>query len=161
MKLIFGDEFIFYIHFKYLWNLPTLSLAWFFFFHIEFWTMWRRSCSCQRHCHSSRTGGNYSHLYVLPWNPWFCRPSRLYHLCFCFKMLQYLVWILQSLFLERSVRLNLVLWWPTQDRSWGLGDFCNLPLHWIRGSRQAPLYKWTDHSLKFHFWNYKVHRGRQ
>ena len=27
------------LHFKYVWNLPTLSLAWFFFFHIEFRTM--------------------------------------------------------------------------------------------------------------------------
>ena len=27
------------LHFKYVWNLPTLSLAWFFFFHIEFRTI--------------------------------------------------------------------------------------------------------------------------
>ena len=32
------------LHFKYVWNLPTLSLAWFFFFHIEFRTMWRAYC---------------------------------------------------------------------------------------------------------------------
>mgnify|MGYP007015605985 CR=1 FL=1 len=137
MKLIFCYKLT--IHTSNVGNLSSLSLAWFFFNLIEFGTMWRRSCSCQHHCHSSWTSGNYSHLYVLPWNPCFSRPSRLYYSYFCFKMLQHLVWILQSLFLERSVRLNLVLWWPTQDRSWGLGDFCNLPLHWIRGSRQGPL----------------------
>ena len=26
---------------------------------------------------------------------------------------------------------------------------------------QGPLYKWTEHSLKFHFWNYKVWGGLQ
>ena len=40
MKLIFHYEFIFYTSSKYVWNLPTLSLAWFFFFHVEFRTMW-------------------------------------------------------------------------------------------------------------------------
>ena len=39
MKVIFGDEFIFYTSSTYVWNLPTLSLAWFFFLHIEFRTM--------------------------------------------------------------------------------------------------------------------------
>ena len=33
-------QWIHILHFKYVFNLPTLSLAYFFFFHIEFRTMW-------------------------------------------------------------------------------------------------------------------------
>ena len=38
------DDFWWWIHilqFKYVWNSPTLSLAWFFFFCIEFRTIWK------------------------------------------------------------------------------------------------------------------------
>ena len=34
---------IYILHFKYVWNLPKLSLACFFFFHFEFRTMWHKS----------------------------------------------------------------------------------------------------------------------
>ena len=37
MRANFSDQF------KYVWNFPTLSLARFFFFHIEFWTMCKLS----------------------------------------------------------------------------------------------------------------------
>ena len=41
MKLIFDYKFRFYsLHIKNDWNLPSLSLALFFFNHIEFWTGW-------------------------------------------------------------------------------------------------------------------------
>ena len=36
------------LHFKYVWNLPSLSLAWFFFNHIEFRTMWTSTVSVFR-----------------------------------------------------------------------------------------------------------------
>ena len=54
MELIFGDEFIFYTSSTYVWNLPTLSMAWFFFFHIEFWTMCHVSgqFESQSHCNN-------------------------------------------------------------------------------------------------------------
>ena len=48
---------IFILHFKYVWTLPTLSLAWFFFFHIEFQTM----------CHRCQPDPINSHL-CMYWN---------------------------------------------------------------------------------------------
>ena len=58
------------LHFKNVWNLPTLSLAWFFFFQIEFRTMCLLSddqpfvlnISRTHHCGTKRHGTNLTHL---------------------------------------------------------------------------------------------------
>ena len=54
------------LHFKYVWNLPTLSLAWFFCFHIEFRPVWvgayDKGIKKARKCASIINGWSKTHL---------------------------------------------------------------------------------------------------
>ena len=58
------------LHFKYVRNLPTLSLACFFFFHIEFRTMWSKPTPLENKLNPLHSASFFENQ--RPWAP-FCQ----------------------------------------------------------------------------------------
>ena len=77
-------------------------------------------------------------------------PKTLWRCFVAFQFLQMKIWrIFLKMFWRKFLRNLLTLcFYKVAKRKKGLVVLVHIG--------QGPLYKWTEHSLKFHYWNYKV-----